>query len=117
MCQVSGVIALTGWRGETGPATVYVRVLDTSRADAPARRIAEAVRPVARLDAVVRDGLPFSIALESLDPRARYEVDVLVDLDGDGKISAGDYLSTQAYPVLTRGYPDRVDVLVQPVKR
>lgn len=117
MCQVSGVIVLTGWRGETGPATVYVRVLDTSRADAPARRIAEAVQTAARLDLVARDGLPFSITLATLDPRARYEIDVLVDMDGDGKVSAGDYLSTRAYPVLTRGYPDRVEVLVQPIKR
>jgi hypothetical protein len=41
---------------------------------------------------------------------------VLVDLDGDGKISKGDYISMQSYPVLTFGSPSEVTIEVKQVE-
>ena len=115
MHVVSGRILLDGWRGEPGPATVYVRLLDTSRIDASARTVDEVVLHDVRLDRVKDDGIEFCVVARKLDVRARYEVGVLVDLDGDGRASVGDYVSTCAYPVLTRGFPDQVEVHVHPI--
>jgi hypothetical protein len=86
MHEVTGKILLDGWGGEPGPATVYVRLLDTSRIDAAARKVAEVVLYDVQLDRVH------------------------VDLDGDGRKSKGDYLNMQSYPVITRGHPNQVEV-------
>lgn len=115
MHVVSGRIVLDGWRGESGPATVYVRLLDTSLIDAPARIVDEVVVEDVRLDRVKDDGIEFRVMARELDARARYQVGVLVDLDGDRRISVGDYVNTRAYPVLTRGFPDQVQIHVQRV--
>ena len=41
---------------------------------------------------------------------------MLVDVDGDGKVSVGDYISMQSYPVLTFGYPREVTIEVKKVE-
>jgi hypothetical protein len=110
MQKVRGKVLLDGWQGEPGPATVYARLLDTSWIDAPAKTVDEVVLHDVRLDEIQDKGLAFSLAVQEVDPRARYEVSVLVDLDGDGETSAGDFRNTASYPVLTRGFPDEVEV-------
>ena len=110
MQVVSGTLKLEGWQGEQGPATVYVRLLDTSWMDAPSRTVDEVVFDNVRLDEIQEHGLNYHLVAEEVDPRARYQVSALVDLDGDGETSVGDYLTTVAYPVLTRGFPDVVDI-------
>jgi hypothetical protein len=110
MHEVTGKILLDGWGGEPGPATVYVRLLDTSRIDAAARKVAEVVLYDVQLDRVQDDGIEFCLMVGDLDPRAQYEIGVLVDLDGDGRKSKGDYLNMQSYPVITRGHPNQVEV-------
>ena len=110
MVAVTGHILMEGWQGEPGPATVFVQVLDTSRANAHAVTVStHTIRDVA-LDLMERDGIDFSLDIPAVDPRTRYTVSVLVDLDGDGQSSPGDYRSMQAYPVLTYGHGNRVDV-------
>ncbi|MBN1641367.1 MAG: hypothetical protein JXA09_09030 [Anaerolineae bacterium] len=113
MRVVRGKLVLDGWRGEPGPATVYARLLDTSWMDAPARTIDQVVLTDVWLDQVQAEGLTFSLSAQEVDPLARYEVSVLVDLDGDGETSVGDYRSTSSHPVLTRGFPDQVEVHAQ----
>ena len=115
MHEVWGKVLLDGWRGELGPATVYVRLLDTSRIDAPAHTIDEVVFQDVSLDQAQFDGIEFCVSTQELDVRARYEIYALVDLDGDGEVSVGDYVNTWSYPVLTRGSPDRVEVHVRPI--
>ena len=36
-------------------------------------------------------------------------------IDKPGEVSVGDYISTSAYPVLTRGHPEYVEIHVHPV--
>jgi hypothetical protein len=43
-------------------------------------------------------------------------VRVHVDLDKDGEVSVGDYISMESHPVLTYGHPDHVEVAVQKVE-
>jgi uncharacterized lipoprotein YbaY len=110
---VTGRIVLEGWQGEPGPATVYVQLQDTSRADAPAVTVATQILEEVALDLVEQDGIEFALDAPEVDPRARYTVSALVDLDGDGVSSRGDYRSMRAYPVLTRGHGRRVEVHVE----
>lgn len=117
MHVVSGKILLDEWQGEPGPATVVMRLLDTSRMDVAAWRVDEVVLRDVRLDEVRDEGITFRLTAHEVDPRARYEVNVLVDLDGDSRAGVGDYLNTQSYPVLTRGFPTWVEVHVHPIRR
>lgn len=90
-------------------ATVRVRVHDVSSADEEPAVAGEQVLPRAPLRA---GALPFEVQVDQVDPRGRYSVHVHVDLDGSGRVSEGDLLSTRSAPVLTRGAPDVVTVEV-----
>jgi uncharacterized lipoprotein YbaY len=78
-------------------ATVYVRLEEVSRADAPSRIVAEQV-----LRGVTYEpGQPLQFELRGTVPadRASYRLRVHVDVDGDGQVSRGDYVSTESIPV------------------
>ena len=107
---VTGRIRLEAWQGEPGPATVYVRLLDTSRADAPAVAVSTLIFKEVALDQMERDGTDFAMDIAGVDPHAYYTVSVLIDLNGDGQSSRGDYQSMQVYPVLTHGHGNRVEI-------
>jgi uncharacterized lipoprotein YbaY len=57
----------------------------------------------------------FRLEPDSIDERDTYTVSVLVDIDGDGKISKGDYITMQSNPVLTYGSPSEVTIEVKQV--
>jgi uncharacterized lipoprotein YbaY len=100
---------------EAGPlrdARVFVLLEEVSLADAPAVIVG---RQVQEHTALPGGGaaLPFEVHAPPPDPRASYSVRVHVDLDGDGEIGPGDYVSTAGYPVLTRGHPDEAAVEVR----
>jgi hypothetical protein len=44
-----------------------------------------------------------------------YSVHVHVDVSGSGQVEIGDLITTQTYPVLTHGFPDRVEVTLRRV--
>lgn len=89
---------------------MFVRVLDVTMADAASRAAGEAV--LEGFDDAANAGQPvgFRVSAKVDDERNRYIISIHVDADADGKVSSGDFLTTQSYPVLTLGYPDRVDV-------
>ena len=99
-----------------GGATAYVRLEDVTAADAPAVVVAEEVLRDVAFDPEADDNVTFVLEGGAPDPRASYSVRVHVDLDGDGEVSRGDFISTESYPVLTYGYPDRVSVTVRRVE-
>jgi uncharacterized lipoprotein YbaY len=104
--------------GEDAPrfqdATAYVRLEDVSVADASSRLIAEQI--VRGVSNPPRGGrVPFAVAAEPVDERVRYNVRVLVDLDGDGETSPGDLVTVRSYPVLSQGHPAAVSVRVRRV--
>ena len=112
MPTVRGSIRLRGDGARGGTAAVYVRLLNTSRADASSETVAEFVLPDVDVADAARRGLSFELAVpaDAIDPNDRYEISVLVDCDGDGEIGSGDYYSTVAYPVITRGAPSAIAV-------
>ena len=107
---ITGRIVLKGWTGELGPAKVTVRLLDTSRIDAPARTIAERVLPEVRLDRAAQRGIPFRLDVPALGRGVRREVGVHVDLAGDGLVRRGDYVNMQAFPVPALGRAIELEV-------
>lgn len=48
-----------------------------------------------------------------LDIHATYSISVHGDVDNDGRISKGDFVTVQSYPVPTHGYPDNILVTVK----
>ena len=103
---------------ETRPfsgATMYVRLEDVSWADAPATVVAEQVVHNVSYQPGDKRRVVVNLRGKVLDKGSRYAVYVHVDIDGDRQITPGDYVSTQSYPVLTFGHPDRVTVRVRKV--
>lgn len=96
-------------------ATLYLRLEDITYADAPAHLVAEvivqdiSVPPSAPLQATLRVGQ------ERVQQECLYSVRAHLDVDGDGRVSIGDWVSTQIHPVLTRGNPTRVAIALKMV--
>jgi hypothetical protein len=98
--------------GETRPsagAPVLVQILDTTYQDAPATVLAEARGVVSAQGEVLAS---MELALEARAPDTT--VWAHVDLDGDGRVSGGDYITTQSFPV-PAGERPRVRAVVKRV--
>jgi uncharacterized lipoprotein YbaY len=113
---VSGEIILGEEVQSFSSATIYVRLEDVSLVDAFSKTVAEQVLHNISHQAGYQSRLAIDLRGTISNERARYAVRVHVDVDGDGQVSHGDYISMEGYPVLTFGYPDRVTVRVREVK-
>src|SRR5262245_19210973 len=96
-----GVIVLQDAAGLTADSRAEVRIEDVSRADAPARRVATKVitKVTRKVIHHLRSrgntaAVPFAIYGKPLLPARRYTVRAQIDVDGDGVIGIGDFLST-----------------------
>ncbi|CAM3453491.1 YbaY family lipoprotein [Thalassospira profundimaris] len=88
---------------------LVVRLLDVSRADAPSVEIASLRQPVANPPMVFI--LPYD--LDDIEPKHSYAVEAkIVNANGDLL-----FRNDQSYPVLTRGAPSDVDIVVRQVPR
>ncbi len=90
-------------------AVVEVKLLDVSRADAPAVTIAEQViRPDGR-----QVPIEFEIQYDPghIDQSHRYTIQARILEEGQVR-----FINTQAYPVITGGNPNTVEVVVNPVR-
>jgi hypothetical protein len=97
-------------------ATMYVRLENIIAADIASKVVAEYVKRDVAFDPKIPSDLIFAIAGNLPDPRASYAVRVHIDIDGDGEVSHGDFISMQSYPVITFGHPTEVSILVRQVK-
>lgn len=96
-------------------AGAIVQLRETSMADAPSRLVAEQVLKDITSRANAGELIPFEISAEPPDQRQSYSIEVLVDVDGDGRPSRGDFINVQSYPVLSFGYPNTVTVEVKEI--
>lgn len=96
------VIAGQGGRPRAG-ASLIVQVVDTAEQDAPSRILGEVRGRVA-------GGTDSLLATVTLTPKSgvRPEVWAHVDADDDGRVSHGDHITTQSYPI-----PDGARPLVE----
>ena len=88
-------------------ALVAVQVRDTTFEDAPAPVIAQAEALVSQLGQ-----LP-TVELEIDELPASAIVWAMVDVDRDGRLSRGDYLTTVSYPISADGPAEMTIVLRQ----
>lgn len=108
--HVTGTVSYRQRIALTPRAVVEVRLLDVSRADAPSTTIAEqTVRPAGR-----QVPISFDVVYdpERIDLRGRYTIQVRI-LDRNRL----RFTNSQAYPVITNGHPNEVNVIVTPVIR
>ena len=112
--MVEGVIRLPEGAPAFTGATVRVRLLDVTRADAPSRTVAELTIPHVSHSGGA-GGIAFALPAEGVDPRMHYVVHVRVDIEGNRRVSAGDFITTESHPVLTFGHPSRLTVRVRAV--
>ena len=97
-------------------ATLYVTLEDVTYTDDDAITVGKVVITNVAYNPLSPDNLTFEVPFQLLNPRALYSVRVHIDLNGDGRISTGDYVNTQAYPVLTRGNSSAASVRVRRVQ-
>ena len=112
--RVSGEIDLTGVPPFEG-ATLRVSVVDAV-ADAPARTTASmSIGPVNSRRGEGDGRLRFAMEFAAPKAKGDYILEVHIDLDGDGEVSAGDVITTQYYPVLRGERRSKVIVKVEKI--
>jgi putative lipoprotein len=107
MKTVEGTLIKLDRRALPPTARAVVRLEDVSLMDAPAKIITEqAIEPAGQVP------IAFSLAYDParIDERMTYAVRGQIFVEGRLV-----YTSTTHYPVLTRGAPDRVEILLEPV--
>lgn len=89
-------------------AIILVQLLDVSLADAPSKVIAEQTYTLGQRQVPV----PFTLNYDSskIDEKHSYSIRAKITLD-----DALRFLSDKSYPVITRGNPSTVDVILKPV--
>jgi uncharacterized lipoprotein YbaY len=113
---VTGKIIYDRSTKDFSEATVHIRLEDTSRQDAPSRVISEQVLTNVSHDATKEDGVKFMLYGDIQNEQSRYTISVHVDVDRDGKLSSGDLINMQGYPVLTFGNPDNLSIHVKEIQ-
>jgi len=106
--EISGTVTYRARMALPPDAVISVRLADISMQDAPADVMAEAEIPAAGRQVPI----PFHLSYQPgrIDPAKTYGVSARILIDGRMTMT-----STAAYPVLTRGAPDTVDILVSPL--
>ena len=97
-------------------ATIYVKLEDVTLMDAPSKVISEQVINNVHYDPANQNKIKFVIYGEIINPQACYSISVHVDVDRDNKLSSGDFINTESFPVLTHGYSDTVSVRVKQLR-
>lgn len=112
---VRGTIVLPREAELREPAELIVQVEDVSRADAPSEVVGEYRLRLERL--TPGEEVPFTVEVAEarIDPTHLYSIRAHVDYSGTGNVKRGDLITTQSYPVLSRGYGDSAVVAVKPV--
>ena len=102
-------------------ATIYVRLEDVTMQDAPSKLILQQViKDVSYDDLTEHNQKKFEFELigdTAIDFQNMYAISVHFDVDNNGKVTLGDFINMESYPVITHGYPkDKVSVHVRQVK-
>lgn len=107
--RVTGTITYLQRIALSPNAVIEVKLLDVSRADAPALTIAEqTLRPSGK-----QVPIAFELQYEParIDARNRYTIQVRIFESGKLR-----FINSQAYPVITAGHAKTVDIIVKPAR-
>jgi putative lipoprotein len=105
---VSGTVSYLSRMALPTSAIIEVKLQDISLADAPAKVVAKEEIALGERQVPVPFELKFDPA--KIDSRHTYSVSASILVDGQLR-----FISDKAYPVLTRGNPAHVEVIVKPV--
>ena len=108
--SVTGTITYRQRIALTPNAVIEVKLIDGSRADAPSKTLTEqTIRPAGK-----QVPIAFELTYDParIDPRGRYFIQVRI-LEG----TQLRFATTDAYPVITGGNSNKVNVLVKPAGR
>jgi putative lipoprotein len=108
--RVTGTISYRERIALPPDAVITVRLVDVSRADAPASLLGEQVIEAGGRQVPFRFEIPYDPA--SIDERMSYAVQARIE--AGGRLI---FISDQHHPVITRGAPTTVDLLLRPVAR
>jgi hypothetical protein len=97
-------------------ATMHVYLENVSVVDASSEVVGFYVRKNVNFPNNRARTLSFEITGRDLDERESYSIRAHIDINGDGSISKGDFISMQSYPVATFGHPCQISVLVRQVQ-
>ena len=102
--------------GETfSNATIYIRLEDISLMDVPSKiLITQTMSNIYYDKKTNKQGIKFFIDIDkiSFNSTNNYSIFVHIDVNNDGKLNAGDYVSFQNNPVLTHGHSNIVTIKV-----
>ena len=97
-------------------ATLYVYLENTSFIDAASKVVADYMHRNVNVNPEAPHTLSFELAYTDLHPKDSFAIRVHIDIDNDGKVSKGDFINMQSYPVITFGYPMEVSIEVKQIK-
>lgn len=107
----SGKLILPEDMHEADASDVLIEVRDVSLADAPSVVIAE--KRLGPLPLRPGEAIEFTIEeVPEVEPRRRLSVRIHVDLDGSGRVTPGDLLTTTSNPVPAVGTPEPLEIRV-----
>jgi uncharacterized lipoprotein YbaY len=97
-------------------ARLFVALEDVSLIDAPAPKVATFTTSELKVhpDGTLRS--TFVLNLENSQPGALYSVRALLDLDGDGRASKGDFISVRSHPVDARSGHAELQIPLQRIE-
>jgi uncharacterized lipoprotein YbaY len=107
-------------------ATIYVRLKDVTMQDTPSKLISQQVIKNVSYNSGNVTGHHYQKKIEfklfgdriAIDFTRSYAVSVHIDVDNNGMINSGDFISMESYPVITHGYPsDNISVHVRQVTK
>jgi uncharacterized lipoprotein YbaY len=107
---ITGTILFSDDVAPFSQATAHIRLLDVSKMDAPHETIAQ--QQIKDIKYPSAEKIDFSLKGRIKDQRGTYIVSVHIDVDGDGQISTGDYITTGYYEVPTVGNTTGLNVKV-----
>ena len=106
--RVTGTVTYLQRMALPPTAVIQVQLLDVSLADAPSKVIAEDKITLGDRQVPV----PFELKFDpsAIDPKHAYSVSAKIMVDGELR-----FASDQSHPVLTRGNPNKVEIVVKQV--
>ncbi len=99
--KICGRVKISGGQRSFDRAQLIVRLEKILAEDAPSETVSEYRRSGIAHEKGKPAEFEFCLHMGKTDSTARYNINAHVDVDGDEKISRGDLVSTQSYPIMT----------------
>ena len=114
MTQLQGEVELVTAPHPVVGGTLRIRLVDVSRADAPATVIAEVSIPNVTMQSVA-DRIGFILDGPDLDPAHSHALEAHLDATGSGETSVGDYRTMEHIGVSAATAGDTFSIRLRPV--